>query len=366
MKKLNKGENLERIAHQFLWERGYLPFHNLMLYETKVKGTGSLEVNSVTDLDVFGVHYGSYLEKRTFFIDCKHRSLSAYQQILKAKGIALILDIDNLLILRSSVPEIVQQFADRFQIPTLAVKSFQKRVRQREYGSFSEEAFIKVNDFSNNVQKELTSLNFTLSSTILQPDPFVRVKKIIGIYQDTKTILIEKELWNKDLKSTYYSYFVFRVFQQLQLAISDIASLTIHLSPFHLRAHVLRRSIGDIQLKLQLFSDVIDEISDENEDFSEKESEKGPLWKIAPSFTKDLLEVVIEINKRPEFLQKYLMYVDFIFHDSFLLNQKFDFSHAEKELGNLPRELLVKWSTLFLKVLDNEKTYPTFMVKLLA
>ena len=114
-----KGLKLERDAHQFLWDIGYLVFSRLSLYAIRIKyqkQKESIERLKITDLDCYGITFGKYLEKKSFLIDCKHRSESIFSHILRLKGISSILGIDNLLILRESVSKTVQHFGDRFNI----------------------------------------------------------------------------------------------------------------------------------------------------------------------------------------------------------------------------------------------------------
>ena len=56
----NKGLELERNAHQFLWDHGYLVFPRLKIYATRYKTSGTLEKLDVTDLDCYGILFGEY------------------------------------------------------------------------------------------------------------------------------------------------------------------------------------------------------------------------------------------------------------------------------------------------------------------
>ncbi len=357
-----KGIALERDAHQFLWDLGYLVYSRLNLYaiRQKISEYGeSYDKIKVTDLDIYGILFGKYLEKNTFLIDCKHRSEQIFSQILRCKGILTILEINHLLILRESVPETVQQFADSFNIRLLNIGEFSKRIKKREKGSFSLKTYSRIEDFSHLMDKVSKTFEVTLSNSYLEKDPFRRIKILRNLYNLIKDdIKHQKEEKFSELK--YYQ--ILRVFQFSLITIAEIASLTIHLSSYHFKNYVNLKLIGNIEFKKQIFSKI--KIIEEGINHEKKPS--IPLNTLTPSYSEEINEQVNEFRQKPYLVQKYLRFIDFIIHEYFIHKKEINEIEIKKEFGNINRILFAKWNIKSLEILDDDKIYPSILSKFLS
>jgi len=357
-----KGFELERNAHQFLWDLGYLVFPRRKLYAIRYKFGNygeSIDKMMVTDLDTFGILFGRFLEKKTFLIDCKHRSEQIFSQILRSKGISTILEINFLLILRESVPETVQQFADNFSIRLQAISSFEKAIKKREKGSFSLKSYIKIHEllkFQNKTTKEFT---MKLSNSFLEENPFQRIKLLRIVYNDLKNHISSiNENHQKDLSK----YILLQTFQYSLIAIADMASQTIHLSEYHFKDYISLKLIGNIEFKRELFA----KIRAIEEGIEVKNDEINLLKELSPTYSDQVKELVNQFRKKPHYVQKYLRFVDFIIHEYYLFNEKLEEKDLINELEEIDRELFGKWNIKCLEILDDEKKYPLFLSELLA
>ena len=359
---IEKGFELERNAHQFLWDLGYLVFPTINLYAIRYRFGDygeSIDKMIVTDLDTFGISYGKFLEKRTFFIDCKRRSEQIFSQILRCKGISTLLGFDFLLILRESVPETVQQFADNFNIRLKAISSFEKSIRKREKGSFSLKSYKKVHEmfkFQNSYTREFI---MKLSNSFLENNPFQRIKLIRIVYNDLKKHFNNL---NDNKQKELCKYILLQTFQISLIAIADIASKTIHLSEYHFKNYIGFKLIGNIEFKKKLFAKirVIEEgieLQDNNINY---------IKELSPTYSKQIKELVFQFRKNPNYVQKYLRFVDFLIHEYYLFEKKLEEREIKIEIGEVDREIFGKWNIKCLEILDKEKTYPLFLSELLA
>ncbi|MFX1276808.1 MAG: hypothetical protein ACFFBP_01300 [Promethearchaeota archaeon] len=361
-----KGLKLERDAHQFLWDHGYLVFPRLKLYAIryKISQNGerlyeSLDKLEVTDLDCYGIIFGKFLEKKTFLIDCKHRSESIFSQILRMKGVATILKIDYLLILRESVSETVQQFADKFDIRLQASSSFQKKIKQNNFGSFSLNVYKIILDLYKNqdsFSKEITS---KFSNCFLEIDPFLRIKQLRILYNKIKEN--QKNSKEKE-KITLLNYLFFQIFLYTLVTITEIAGLTIHLSKHHFNGYIEQKLIGNIEFKKKIFIKMreIEGVKNTNE------ITFNPLKELTPSFTESLKDIVIKFHKGSRFVQLYLRYNDFIIHEYYLKKKKINKDDIKQKLGIVNYQIFGEWNIKCLEILDEEKEFPIFLVELLT
>ena len=181
MSQLNKGQVLEKKAHQFLWELGYLVFPNLNLYATRTRGSGTIDFLFVTDLDCIGFNFGNFLEKKCFLIDCKHRNEKIFSQLLRTKGLISLLDIDELLILRSSVPATVQEFAKVHNIRLMNNSAFESNIIERNIGVFNINTTLKVSEYITQLDSDGKNILQLLDSQFLKQDNFDNLKETLGV-----------------------------------------------------------------------------------------------------------------------------------------------------------------------------------------
>lgn len=359
---LQKGFELERNAHQFLWDLGYLVFPRINLYAIRYKFGDygeSIDKLMVTDLDIYGIFFGSFLERKTFLIDCKHRSEPIFSQILRSKGTSTILGINLLLILRESVPETVQQFSDNFDIKIQAISSFEKTIRKREKGSFSSKTYIKIHELLKFQNKTIKEYIMKLSNSFLETNPFQRIKLLRNIYNDLKNHLNSvTDTQQKDLGK----YILLQTFQYSLVSIADMASLTIHLSKYHFKDYISLKLIGNIEFKRELFA----RIRAIEEGTEVKKEDINLLEELAPTYSDQIKELVNQFRKNPHKVQKYLRFVDYIIHEYYLFNKKLEEKDLFNEIGEVERELFGNWNIKCLEILDDEKKYPIFLSTLLS
>lgn len=356
-----KGLELERDAHQFLWDSGYLVFNRINLYAIRFKYKDQREMIDrleVTDLDCYGIQFGNYLEKKSFLIDCKHRSGNIFPHILQLKGISSILKIENLLILRESVPETAQQFGDKFNIRMLPSKSFRKRLEKRGGGSFHLGVYKKLYIHNNQKSSSLIDIEAKFSNCILEVIPFQRIKKVRILYNEIKKL---KSYNNENIEFSLEAYFLFRTFLYSLITIAEIASLTIHQSDQHFNDYIDLNLIGDYEFKKK----ILDEINKRTND-SLSNNNYNPIKILAPTFTKPLKDLVMDFHKNPEKVQAFLMYNDFMFHEYFVLDKSVNKKEIHNEFGTIDKTLVAKWNLKCLEILDEEKNFPIFLVKLLT
>lgn len=356
-----KGLKLERDAHQFLWDIGYLVFSRLSLYAIRFKyqkQKESIERLEITDLDCYGISFGKFLEKKSFLIDCKHRSENVFSHILRLKGISSILGIDNLLILRESVSKTVQHFGDRFNIRLIPNNAFRKRLEQKGRGSFHLGVYKKIQLYYNSKHSSTIDIEAKFSNCFKEMSPFLRIKKLRVLYNEIKNLINYKE---EKLDFSLEIYYLFRTFLFSLITITEIASLTIHQSDDHFNDYIEFNLIGDYEFKKKMLDEINKLTNKEN---SSSRDNKSPLKSLIPTFTKPLKELIRSFHINSNYVQKFLMYNDFMFHEYFLLGKKIDINYIEEEFGIIDKDLFGDWNLKSLEILDEEKTFPIFMVKL--
>jgi hypothetical protein len=346
--------NLERDAHQFLWELGYLVFPTFRIHATRMTGAERVISKEITDLDVFGIRYSQFLEKETFLINCKHRSSErVFGQALKALGIADILNINHLLIVRKSIDETVQRFSELFKVKLVNQEELVSRIKPRDAGSFSSGSHELHKKLFSELNKEQKSIEVRATNAFVDPDPFRKFKTLRLLYNKAKIECSET------LSSIYLQYLLYRLIQFAQVAVVEIASETIHLSKHHFENYVLTKMIGDIPFKLRVLEQM--NIGEEN-----NPRKRISIEDLHPSYFPPLKELVDRLRRKSHEAQKYLRYNDFIIHEFGVTNTKIDWIQISKEIGTPSRQDYSKWNLLLLEALDEEKVYPSFILELLT
>src|SRR3990172_3606077 len=125
----DQGAELERLAHKFAWVLGYLPRSRLRFWLEEVREDNStLKFETASDLGVLGVRFDGYLHEVRLLIDCKHEAEGVLAQILRCKGLQVVFDINEVLLLRSKVEAHQRAFADDLGLRIMKVQDFVERV----------------------------------------------------------------------------------------------------------------------------------------------------------------------------------------------------------------------------------------------
>jgi vacuolar-type H+-ATPase subunit I/STV1 len=120
--------------------------------------------------------------------------------------------------------------------------------------------------------------------------------------------------------------------------------------------------IGDIDFKKRFFNiinDIQGNLTTSNQKFN-------PLQELIPSFTDTLKTLVKNFHQNSKIVQKFLRFNDFIIHEYYLLKNEIDFKEINEEFGDINRNMFGKWNLKCLEILDKEKNYPIFLIKLLS
>ena len=348
-----KGELLERDAHQFLWDLGYLVLPRLTIHATTIKSSKAIADKTITDLDAYGIRFGPFLEKATFLVDCKHRSEGVFSQALKALGVASLFEIDNILIVRSSIDVPTQRFSELFGVRLVNISEFRKRITPRQTGSFSENAYKMVTSLEKAYNGLQRSVDVRASNALVDPEPYRKLKSLRILYQEVK----------KDLARTFENksseLLMYRLFQYSQLAIIEIARETIHLSKYHYRNFLLSKIIGDVNFKIKAFERMA-RVTKPDAEISLKPED------LAPSYFEELRTLIDDMHKHPYLVQEYLRYTDLVVHQFGLPSKAIVQKVVETEIPNADRKMFSKWNLSILQILDEEKSPPSFMIKLLG
>jgi len=348
-----EGEALERDAHQFLWDLGYLVLPRLTIHATTIVGSKKVVDKTITDLDAYGIRFGPYLERDTFLVDCKHRSEGVFSQALQALGVASLFGVKNLLVVRSSVDVPTQRFSELFGVRLVQVSEFRRRVKPRQAGSFSEDAHRLVRSLEDTCNGFQKAISYRASNAVVDPDPYRRLKSLRMLYQEVK----------RDLARTFSNsssqLLMYRLFQYSQLALAEIAAESIHLSRYHYDRFLLSKTVGDMDFKMRAFERIARATNPDMEVSLEAVD-------LAPSYLDMLRNLVDEMRENPWIVQEYLRYTDLVIHQFGLPSIPIDMKSVKDEIPYADRGLFSKWNLNMMQVLDEEKSPPGFMIELLG
>lgn len=361
MEKLNLGYELEKKSHQYLWEKGYLVFPRVDLFAIKVRSSGTIETEPVTDIDCLGLKYGSLLEKQMFIIDCKGQSERGFRQVIRNLGIMKMLNCTNVLIIRSSVSEIVQNFASKYKLRIMPVDMLNSLVKPKSFGSFSVETYIKKDNMNRNLSRELKTSSEIIWNSLIELDPFRRIKRIREVYLNLK----KKYSIDEKIKDKNLEYLLGLAIQMANLSLADITGEIINMGKYHRRSYIINRLIGNIELKKDVFARLsklgeLITLSDPS-----NVEENNIIQQITPTYTREVIDAVNFFRKNASHINQYNRFFDYILHDRILVHNPLntDLENRYFRLTKKKRRIYSTLSSMTLNVLDNEKTFPEFLVK---
>ena len=231
-------------------------------------------------------------------------------------------------------------------------------MEQKGRGSFHLGVYKKLQLYYNSKNNSTIDIEAKFSTCFLEMSPFLRIKKLRELYNEIKNLINYKE---EKLAFSLEIYYLFRTFLFSLITIAEMASLTIHQSDDHFNDYIEFNLIGDYEFKKKILDEINKLTNMEN---SSSRDNKNPIKTLIPTFTKPLKELIRNFHINSNYIQKFLMYNDFMFHEYFLLGKKIDINYIEKEFGIIDKDLFGDWNLKSLEILDEEKIFPIFMVKL--
>jgi len=329
MSELNKGIDLERLAHKYLWYSGYYPKVRIKFSFTEIIDEKSkTRYGEVTDLDCLGYSFDSFLNCQKFLIDCKHRGEGIFNQILRNKGLQSILAIQNVLLLRSSVRLKHKQFANRYGIKIMKIDDLTSHVYGRpDLGAFRKEVYEKKETLEKNLKKEFKNdILFPMQNTFLTSDPFDRVKRLISISFKLVGSMKDKEL-HSDIISPK-TWILYELLENIALSSIEIAGSCIDSTPSQTKRDLQYKIVGDFEFKKSILHK-IGKTDLGNEMMFE--SHKGiPLATFCPTYTDKLYEVIKYFVDRPYYATRYLRCLNFVINEYVINNEPIDRGYVQK------------------------------------
>jgi len=357
---LEKGLDLERKAAIFLWQKGYLP-----LLDVKVKVENDVtqdnsEYSDITDLDVIGFNFGSLFEKKSFFIDCKNSNVSKpFNHIINRYGIFKMLKIDEMLILRSNVTKIIQNFCIDNGIKVLNSEIFETNMNDENIGVGNIDTYIMKLDILKDLDKSENKILNEIYNQLLEKNSYNRLKKLVRINYDTYDLKKSNKISEKGFRLLTYL-----LFELVEITIGDIASDTFFLwSKNHFDTIISGNFMGDREFKNKVYQIITMLEATE----SNKKNQKFPKQDdFLPEFFESLKKLLLQIQKNPEQFQRLILYNNLIIHEFGYLQKNFDMKIIKNYFGPFDRDLFANWNINILTIIYGKLKRPEFILKLLS
>jgi len=312
-----KGDETERIAGLYLWNRNYLVLTNIIVFTNKLTGTGNYTFTDVTDIDTLGIKFDSLENEHSYYIDCKSRNQSLFKQLIWSFGVKNLLNFSDLLVIRDSVPEIAQNFSNEYQIRILNKSFLIKNTKEVQHGLFSSKNYHKRNEIIKNLDKQDIKIRKFFFGTFLKLDPFGKLKSLIRLNKENRP------------KSNLV---MFEIFELTLLSIFKLASSVSHLYyTDHLKSYLMEGLIGDYEFKKKVDNIINTLISHQYDETN--------INRFLPSYFDKLVSIIINIIKEPMIVQDLLRYNNFCFYE-FGMNGIFKVDFKLLDKLNIPYKKL--------------------------
>lgn len=329
MTELDKGSNLERLAHKYLWYSGYYPKVRIRFsFEDIIYEKSQTRYEGATDLDCLGYKFDNFLNCQKFLIDCKHRGEGILKQILRNKGIQSIFSIQSILLLRSSVALKHKQFANNYGIKIMKNDDLVRIVgRNEDIGAFREDTYKKVLSFESALTKKLkNSILFPMENTFLITDPFDRIKRLISISYKLVDSITEREL-HLDIINPK-TWLLYELLENIALSLIEIAGFCIDSTPSQIKRDLQTRIAGDIEFKKSILRK-IGETELGNEMMFESHRDV-PLETFCPTYTNMLYDIIKYFINKPYYALTYLRCINFVNNEYAIHKKDIDRKNVRK------------------------------------
>ena len=336
--KNTEGMELERLAHKFVWNLGYLPQSRARLwFEDVEEQTTKLRFEGATDIDVLGFHYDPFLQESRMMIDCKHESEGVLSQLLRCTGLRYAFNLNHVLILRTKAGSRHRAFADARGLRLMQINHFIELIsKYDDLGSFLWSSYEKVEAMNNDLPREFkSSVAFPLDNTLLTIDPFRRIKELASIINYGVAQTPDNEITSASM--TPRKWILFRAFSELARSTVEISGRLISAPPSQLKHDLQVRLIEDVEFKKA----ILQKIQTATDQPLSATGGTIPIAELAPTYTDRLYEAIkLEIaNCRKA--NSFLRLLDLILHQFILMDKPTDLEWAA--------------STLYLKKHDTEE-----------
>lgn len=323
-----KGRELERKAHKFLWYLGYLPQSgNKFWFEEIEEDTSVTRFEEASDLDALGIRFDGFLNQQRVMVDCKHESEKILTQMLRCKGTQVALGIDDALLLRTKVGQQHRRFADQQGLRLMKIDDFEQLLEgRRDIGSFSVDAYERSLDFMRGLPRDFNrEVTFPLGTSILTRDPFERVKDLVRVF-DSGLHLTPVTEQRSDFISPR-TWVLLKVFSAIALAVVECSSHLVQSPASQLKADLQIRISGDVEFKRSL----IKRLKAIDQQGHLDEGGSLTIGDLAPTYTGALYEAIkTSVNSSGQ-MQNNLRFLDLVLHGYLLMDKRAQVKNAAAE-----------------------------------
>ncbi|MHC4479189.1 MAG: hypothetical protein ACYTEL_26505 [Planctomycetota bacterium] len=344
---IEAGLELERKSHQFLSELGYFVIPRLRIFNVGFREETDLSYEELTDIDLYGVKFDKFLNKTSIIVDCKLKSGGFNKQILSNVGIKKIIEPSFFYMIRQlPMRAETRRLADLYGIKIFEKKFIEKNINPSlDFGSFKIASYEKICEMMKNKDsygKSLISdVLFPLQHTIAIKDEFKRLIKSISVFSNLKDMKPSND--NKPL----WEYLVMSSFQVIFLNLIEISTKLVESPSKFLRNEILFGLNPEYDFKMKMIENL------NRIDAGKQGGKKGKitLTDISPTNSEEIITSIRNIIKESKYIQKLLLFNDFIIHELLLHGKRPDIKQLMKQF-NLSRSEVYVFSKLNKSVIN--------------
>lgn len=360
---LDKGRELERKAHKFLWYLGYLPQSGSKFWFEEIEEeTSATRFEEASDLDALGIRFDGFLHQQRVMVDCKHESEKVLTQMLRCKGTQVALGIDEILLLRSKVGQRHRRFGDQMGLRLMKVDDFEQLLTGRQdLGSFSVDAYERALDFSKGLPRDFKKeVSFPLGNGLFTRDPFERVKDLVRVFDSGLQLTPVTE--QRSDKVTPRTWALLTVFQAIALTVVECASHLVQSPSTQIKADLQVRIAGDVEFKRSLIKRL--------KAIDRQQSLDGggslTIGDLAPTYTDALYEAIKASVDSSGQMQNNLRFLDVVMHGYLLLDKRAQVKQAAVDAGFGSEDVQAfrRWVDLVGNVVSGLEGAPDILVAL--
>lgn len=355
---MNKGTELERLAHKFLWYQGfYVRTRTDIWIEEK-----DIKEAKITDVDILGFKLKDFLNVEKVLIDCKSDE-KGFNQILRVSTLKNLFNINTTIILRESINKRIRYLANKLGHKIFSNATIIQAVKDKpNLGSFREEVYKKRFEIESNLKdlrKIKRELLFEISDIVLEPDPYKKFKLCYTIFNVGLEIIKDE----KDSKTReIVLWLMYDIFMLSWLSIVLISS-DLFDCPTQKRKPELENKFVEKWTSKNKVINMLKNIAGENY----KEIEKDISFDPIPTYLATVLEISNYLINNKEFVDKILRINDYIIYEHILSKKDID-KNKIKEIFGIEESFFKIISTLNEKLivsLSRKGEFPSEFFKII-
>jgi len=308
---MNKGIELERVAHKFLWYNGfYVRTRTDVWIENR-----DIKETKITDIDVLGYKLGDFTKLQKVLIDCKSNE-KGFNQILRVSTLKKHFNINTTILVRERINQRARYLANKFEHKIIEAQKIKNEFQKYpDVGSFKKEVYEKKLEIESKLKDQRVikrEILFGISDIVLEENPYKKFKLCYARFNDA--IDLFEKIKEEDIKESI-KWLMIDIYMLAWLSLVLITSDLSDCPQRYKKVELENKFVEKWTTKNKII-EVLKTIAGKSFEKMNKELPFDP----KPTYLNTILNITNSLEENKDYVDKILRINDYIIHENILLN----------------------------------------------